>query len=139
VAPALEIKGLDKLLARFKQAPKLIEAELEDAGDSVLAVGIQKLAAYPPAPSGSRYRRTGALGRGWRTTDRRFVVAGAARSVVLRNPVSYMPVVQGKGQQAKVHKGRWATVEDVQAELEPLAMQKLQRAGENVARALAGG
>lgn len=137
--PGIEVKGLEELLARFRNAPKLIEAELEDAGDSILAQGIQILTREPPPPSGSTYRRTGRLVRGWKETDRRFVVRGNARSVVLRNPTPYTRWVQSQADQARVHKGRWPTVEQAQEQIAPFAEQKLLAAGNNVADALAKG
>ncbi len=137
-APGYSIKGFDPLLARFKNAPRLIEAELEDAGDTIFARAIEILATEPAPPSGSKYQRTHRLVNTWRETDRRFVVAGNSRSAVLRNATPYVGVVQSKGSQAKVHKGRWATIEDTELKLAPFAAQKLQEAGENVAAALAG-
>ncbi len=136
--PGIEVKGLEQLLARFKNAPQLIEAELEDAGDTVLALGIQILTKEPTPPSGSRYHRTGRLVRGWKETDRRFAVQGNARSVVLRNPTPYTGVVQSRADQARVHRGRWPTIEGAQEQMTPFAEQKLQEAGDNVAAALAG-
>lgn len=133
------VKGLDELLARFSAAPRIIEEELEDAGDTILAEAISRLAAEPSPPAGSRYVRTHRLSRGWRETDRRYVVAGNSRSIVLRNPVSYLPWVQGQATQAKVHRGRWTTIEEAQAELASFAEQKLAEAGANAVARLAGG
>lgn len=135
----LEVKGLDALLARFAAAPRLIEEQLEDAGDTILAAGIALLADEPSPPSGSRYVRTHKLSRAWRETDRRFVVAGNSRSVVLRNATPYLGVVQVQATQATVHRGRWETIEGAQAKIAPLAEQKLAEAGANVAAALAKG
>ena len=137
--PALEVKGFDALLARFAAAPRIIEEELEDAGDTILAAGIALLADEPAPPGGSRYVRTHKLSRAWRETDRRFVVAGNSRSVVLRNPTPYLAWVQVQATQAKVHRGRWETIEGAQAKIAPLAEQKLTEAGANVAAALAKG
>ena len=137
--PALEVKGLDALLARFAAAPRIIEEELEDAGDTILAAGIALLADEPAPPGGSRYVRTHKLSRAWRETDRRFVVAGNSRSVVLRNPTPYLGWVQVQATQARVHRGRWETIEGAQSKIAPLAEQKLAEAGTNTAARLAKG
>lgn len=132
---SIEVRNLEQIVARFAQAPRLIEAEAEDVVDSVLAEGIRRLSAYPAQRSGQRYVRTGKLKRGWTQTDRRFVVAGNTRRAVLRNPVPYARFVQGD-RIAWMHRGRWATVEAVQRSLEPLANQKLEAAGRRVAEQL---
>lgn len=138
-APGFYVDGLDELLARFRAAPRIIEEELEDAGDTILAAGIALLADEPAPPGGSRYVRTHKLSRAWRETDRRFVVAGNSRSVVLRNPTPYLAWVQVQATQAKVHRGRWETIEGAQAKIAPLAEQKLAEAGANTAARLAKG
>lgn len=133
------VNGLDELLARFRAAPRIIEEELEDAGDTILAEAISRLAAEPSPPAGSRYVRTHRLSRGWRETDRRFIVAGNSRSIVLRNPTPYLGWVQSQASQAKVHRGRWTTIEEAQADVAPFAEQKLAEAGANTVARLAGG
>ena len=62
---------------------------------------------YPSRPAGSRYVRTGELGRGWRVS----AVQNSSLSVV--NRVKHGPWVQKATKQAKVHKGRWQTDEDL--------------------------
>ena len=138
-APGFYVDGLDELLARFRAAPRIFEEELEDAGDTILAQAISRLAAEPSPPAGSRYVRTHRLSRGWRETDRRYVVAGNSRSIVLRNPTPYLGWVQVQATQATVHKGRWETIEEAQTAVAPFAEQKLAEAGANTAARLAGG
>lgn len=135
---SIEVRNLDRIVARFKGARRLIEEELEDATDSVLAEGARRLAAYPSRRAGQRYVRTGRLGRGWSQTDRRFVVQGNAKRAVLRNMTPYARYVQGE-QIAWMHKGRWATVEAVQRSLDGFANQKLEAAGRRVAAQLEAG
>ena len=63
---------------------------------------------YPPPPSGSRYVRTGRLGRTWTTNTRTF---GETIVTSTGNVTRYARYVQAEGQQARVHRGRWQTDE----------------------------
>lgn len=65
---------------------------------------------YPSPPSGSRYRRTGTLGRRW-THE----VTGGGNSLTgkVGNNTAYGPWVQSDGFQASIHQGRWQTDKQV--------------------------
>lgn len=66
------------------------------------------IAKYPPASPTSSYVRTGTLGRNWAHEVRQF--SGSVRAL-LANPVIYAPYVQDELAQAKIHRGRWPTVQ----------------------------
>ena len=71
-----------------------IDSVLDDwASDTA---GELRSKSYPSSPSGSTYRRTGKLGRGWKAGQRGRIFNG----------VSYSELVVGENQ-AKVHRGRW--------------------------------
>lgn len=76
-----------------------------------------RMAVYPPQRPGSWYRRTGTLGRRW-TSGQPQVRAGGG-SIVGRygNNTEYAPFVQGDDMQARIHRGRWQTDEQVAREL----------------------
>ena len=74
--------------------------------------------SYPSPPSTSRYRRTGTLGRTITTEVRSLTGNDVVGSIGTRTV--YAPWVissekgkDGRGPQAKVHKGRWYTLQGV--------------------------
>ena len=89
--------ALRKLLPRSAQ----IEAAL-DAG-ATAAHGVMQV--YPPPPAGSRYRRTGNLRQKLRIEK----LSKTLR--IVENTASYARFVYGMPQ-ARVHRGRWASVRD---------------------------
>lgn len=137
-APTFEIKNLDQIVRAFAGAPHVIEEEVGKAVETVMDRAASLLAAEPAAPSGSRYIRSHKLSGEWRSNKPRFVVAGNAKRSVLRNDTPYARWVQSRDTQARVHQGRWKTVEDVQEELAPLAEQELEAAGNRALNRIAG-
>lgn len=135
VALTINVLNIDQVLARFRGAQRVIEEEAEDAVDSILAFGIQRLSAYPPERSGQTYQRTGALGRGWQQPDRTFRLGGGGLSAALTNSVPYAPLVQGE-RQAWMHKGRWPTITNVQAEMDGYAGGIWNDTGDRIAKRL---
>jgi len=70
-------------------------------------------AVYPAPPPGSTYRRTGTLGRLWTSSTPSISIAGSVLNARLGNATPYGPYVQDPDRQAKVHRGRWQTTDDV--------------------------
>ena len=68
------------------------------------------MATYPPQRAGSRYIRTGTLGRKW-TTKVTASQSGVRGKVGNNTP--YGPFVQSSQFQASIHRGRWQTDESV--------------------------
>lgn len=107
----VKINGLEALVSRLQGAENMAQ-QLGDALDTAMGqVTVPALAVYPP-PTGGGYVRTYKLKRGWTATDRKFQVSGKIVSVKAVNPVGYGHWVQGE-RQAKVHQGRWQTVQQV--------------------------
>jgi hypothetical protein len=80
---------------------------------------IKDLQRYPPVPSGSRYRRTGDLGRGWRPNVQ---ITLSEISGYLWNSATdrksgreYMTYVQGPWQTLMHQQTGWTTISDVRA------------------------
>lgn len=86
-----------------------LQAEIAAVLDDIAA----DTAAYPPPPAGTRYHRTNKLHDAWLDADPTFNLSGATLLAVLTNPISYGPYVQGAGDQASVHAGRWRTTEAI--------------------------
>lgn len=86
------------------------KAMLAAMNDST-ALLLRDLKTYPPKPPSSSYRRTRTLARSWNRTfdDQR----GEVGSNGFMAP--YNRVVQDDERQARVHKGRWKTVQSVAA------------------------
>lgn len=136
--PTFEIKDLDRIVAAFAGAPKVIEAEVGVATEAVLGKAAALLAQEPPPPSGSRYIRSHRLSSGWQNQKPRFIVAGNSKSAVLKNQEPYVRWVQSRADQARVHVGRWPTVEQVQEDLAPVAESELEAAGVRALNKIAG-
>ena len=87
-----------------KDIKPAIYATLHSVGDVLLL----DIAKYPPALPDSTYKRTGTLGKGWKTA-----VSQDPLGAVVGNPTAYGPYVQDADKQAAIHRGRWQTTKDV--------------------------
>jgi len=116
-----EINGLDKTLAHLDRIGEIPAAMGDTMKEAVLYVHSQ-VPPYPAPPPASTYRRTGTLGRTVTTMQ------GSEPSALSRVEVStlggivvgvigtrleYAPFVISEGNQAKVHAGRWWTLQGV--------------------------
>jgi len=106
--------ALRKLLPRSAQ----IEAAL-DAG-AAAAHGVMQV--YPPPPVGSRYRRTGNLRQKLRIKK----LSKASR--IVENTASYARFVYGMPQ-ARMHRGRWASLRDAAEAAKKEAIAVLKERG----------
>lgn len=59
----IEIRGLDELRLRYRMFPRQVDIALNRATEASLYAFQENVPPYPPQPSGSRYIRTGWLGR----------------------------------------------------------------------------
>jgi len=105
--PAIRIEGLDHCIRKLGRLAAF--KELRPPMLRGVAMLHEAVAEYPPPPAGSTYRRTGTLGRRWTT---RVETLTKFEGVIGNNTV-YGPYVQDKGEQAKVHQGRWQTIQSV--------------------------
>lgn len=102
----ITVKGLDdveRLLGKAT-ASRTLRRAMQKATLHVQG----KMAKYPAAPAGSRYIRTGTLGRRW-TNE----VATDGKRGRVGNNTTYGPWVQSGRLQAWMHRGRWQTDEQV--------------------------
>jgi hypothetical protein len=105
----LKIEGADKIKKVLERAPFILRKHLRRAMQKV-GFSVQRPAqVYPPPPSGSTYRRTGTLGRRWKTSVEQTIDGIAA---IVENPTEYSPYVQGE-EQAEVHRGRWRPIRKI--------------------------
>jgi hypothetical protein len=109
----VQVEGIEELIARLDRAAStaVLQAAMQKSCDLVQ----RQLAVYPPARSGSTYRRTGTLGRRWTTSVRG---AGLDIEGVVGNSTSYGPYVMDWHQQAWMHVGVWPIAQDVAGQAE---------------------
>lgn len=72
---------------------------------------IKRLQQYPPEIGGSRYARTGELGRNWKVEGPSELASGITTRIV--NNTDYAIYVYGDetgSGQVRVHQGRWVTI-----------------------------
>jgi len=98
---SVEVKGLDKAIARLKD--EHVRREIKTAVNQSVTVLEHDMKEYPDQTKDS-YKRTGMLGRAWTTK-----VTGGVSGFVgkVGNNVRYVPWVQSKMFQAWMHKDLW--------------------------------
>lgn len=131
----VEIQGLQPLIDALEHWPEVVRPILEETASAALLSLIPDLADYPAPPAGSTYARTGDLGRMWTAARPEFAPEASGFEASIGNKRPGAQFVQGE-RQAKVHQGRWKTVEDVvrahQAEIEAYFERALQRAADRI-------
>lgn len=107
---SVQIDGVEKLLRKFNSIQKIHEILAPPMRISTMVLQAD-LAKYPPKRRGSKYVRTGTLGRKWTTSPPRL----EGRKLIGRvgTNVAYAPLVQSSKFQSSVHRGRWQTDEQV--------------------------
>ena len=92
------------------------------------ALAHDAIAKYPPKPPQSTYRRTGRLGRSWKTQV-------YAKKALVGTSIKYAPYVQVSATQASFHKRTgWVTIEQVAKAIEPKARQIIAQAIDKITR-----
>ncbi len=120
---SIEIRGIPEIFTKLGSA----------AAISTLRPPMQRgvyrmqggMAKYPQQRAGSRYRRTGTLGRRWTTK-----IEQNANGLVgtTGNNTSYGPFVQSQMFQAQQHKGLWQTDQDVATRETPFIIADFEQA-----------
>lgn len=132
---SVEVQGLEPLLAALDHWPEIVQPILEDSASAALLSLIPSLASYPDEPAASTYDRTGLLGREWITARPEFAPESSGFEASLGNNRPGAEFVQGE-RQAKIHQGRWSTVDQIvqthQAEIEAYFERGLERVVEAI-------
>jgi hypothetical protein len=140
------VTGVDIIIKRLNAFPKKFNESLLSTMKAALQQVREKMPAYPPAPVGSRYKRTGKLGRslgvggsgmgggaGGRPSIYKIQKFGAHGVVgTLGSNVEYAEYVVGENQ-AGMHSSNWWKLSDVLWR----AMDKIERLWNQAAEALA--
>lgn len=111
----------EELARRGESILQVLEGPL-DRGAFRIEAGMK---VYPPPPSGSRYRRTGTLGRRWATRPIREVGAVGRE---IGNNTRYAPFVQSDEFQAYMHRGQWQTDAQVLRREAPAIVRDVEEA-----------
>jgi hypothetical protein len=114
---ALEIDDSDvrRMLA---SSPAKLDRAMRGAMNDATALLLRDLQTYPPERSGQTYRRTRTLGRAW---SREITGQGLDMTGIVGsngNMAPYNREVQDYANQAKIHRGRWPTIQGVTANRE---------------------
>lgn len=115
-------------------APELIDEQLKPAVEAGLLGLIPDLADYPPQPAGSKYVRTGTLGREWTSAEPEFKAVGSGFEGRVGNNTPYGPYVQGEEQAPQNE--HWQKADEVAEQHRPDIEKRLEQAVERVTRRL---
>ena len=121
----LDIESEPKEIDNLKQVAKIIRRPVTGAAISLKAT----MSTYPAPPPNSTYDRFGTLGRKW--TFRIKILTKRVTATVGNNTVYGPWVVSSEkintvGPQAKIHKGRWTTIQDEIDKITPILEKQLQ-------------
>jgi hypothetical protein len=103
----IKIDGVEELV-RIIGSAATMQIMRRPITESVIHVE-GKMKVYPPQRSGTKYRRTGTLGRRW---THEVSEGGDEIRGVVGNNTSYGPYVQSQQFQAKVHHGFWQNTDE---------------------------
>jgi hypothetical protein len=112
----IRIVGGPQLEAKYNRRASDVRSMMHTATAKAVTYVHSTVPPYPPEPPMSTYRRTGLLGRSIATDVR---TIGAQSVGIIGTDTVYAPwvisdrAVGNRGPQAKVHKGRWYTLQGV--------------------------
>lgn len=101
------------VVSMFTRVQANINRGLRLAMSDATILLLRDLRTYPPKPAASSYKRTGTLRRSWsrEVQGEGIHLVGIVGSNANVEP--YNRVVQDEGEQGRVHRGRWLTVQGV--------------------------
>lgn len=126
----IKIDGLAEALRRFETIPAKVNSNMRSLMDKSMRVLLENVLPYPPKPEGSKYIRTGLLGKsigasGAKPTIYSITGAGADIRGAFGTKLSYAKYVIGEPGdpaylpgQARVHQGRWWTMGTIKSNSE---------------------
>lgn len=112
----VEWKGLPELISKYNRIAGDMGPMLRGATQKAILYVHSTVPPYPAQPPNSDYIRTGTLGREVHT---RVEELGSNVVGIIGTPTVYSPWVisdeqqKGRGPQARVHQGRWWTLQEV--------------------------
>lgn len=144
----IEIRGLKEILARFGNFPQKYEQIARATMEATLLHMQGSVPPYPPAPAGSRYRRTGMLGRSLgvstsagpigRADVQEVKIGSGLVEGTFGTRLNYAPRVIGSDSQQAPWSGYWWTMRTVAGRAREGIIRLWQRAGDTLAHYLDG-
>lgn len=111
------VEGMDELLDKFRRITSDVRPAMAKATEKAVLYVHGQVPDYPTPPPESLYRRTGTLGRTITTEVRSLGndVAGVIGTATVYAPwvIGHEQLPDGRGPQARAHKGRWYRLLDV--------------------------
>ena len=106
---SFKLRGHSAFADKLSSIPRAVRGKACEAAAFTLIGNERKgLQYYPKERAGQTYRRTFDLRFGWQAQ-----AWGDKTKIKIVNAVPHAPFVQGDGQQAWFHKGRWKTVSKI--------------------------
>lgn len=125
MSAGIEVKGLTELIQRMSDYPRQLKEAMKVAVDATLLALWGAVPPYPAPPQGSKYVRTGTLGRSLGSGDGGGASGGHPSIFTEKNlgnanfearfgtNLEYAPYVIGDNTQAWMHQGRWWVMADI--------------------------
>lgn len=122
-----EQQGFDEFSNSLEELSSQIDSIVAIESTKSIEIIRKQMMAYPAEPMNSSYNRTFTLRHGWEVADTSFNLnvnientgrinapfGERSTTISISNAVPYTKWVQQKSTQAKPHRGRWDTIEDV--------------------------
>jgi len=114
----IKIDGLAEALRRFETIPAKVNSTMRSLMDKSMRVLWENVPPYPPKPEGSKYIRTGLLGKSIGASGAKptiYSITGTGADIVgaFGTKLSYAKYVIDPDRQAYMHKGRWWTMKTI--------------------------
>lgn len=144
MADHITVQGIERVINMFGMFMSVSTAQLVSGMDQATKLIHAEIAKYPPQMPGSEYRRTGRLGRSWKTSvtkDSSGNVIGMTYSDVADfvEVGYYTPMVQGPQQEPMFIERNWTSITQVADDLAPQINNIFQQQGVNIVTELLGG
>lgn len=111
---SLEYDGFQELAKSLDTTQAKVEDVMQEAALDAWDLVRGALQAYPPAPTDSKYQRTGKLCEGWANAVPTVNVGGDGfQSEITNEEAPYWIWVQAQATQAWMHQGKWRTDQQV--------------------------
>lgn len=98
----------------FQRMPQRVEAAILGTMEDSASMFLATMKRYPTQRPGSTYKRTGTLMRSWSSRPATRFSGGWQKIIGSNSNIApYNRYVQDRDRQARIHRGRWQTAQDV--------------------------
>lgn len=135
---SIDMPELPALVNALERYPAVAEPIIRDATGDALLLLVPDLSDYPAELPHQRYVRTFKLRDGWTDAVPEWTPISSGFEAKLTNPTAYTDEVQGWKDQARVHKGRWKTDQQIVDAREADIKARFDTALQDIADAVGG-